>query len=160
MAEANRPSVAPVRLTRARAAVLEVFLNGPQAEHYGRELTEQTGVGSGTLYPMLNGWADAGWLQARTEEDAHPGRPARRYYSMTEDGEQKAQALLSARQPGRRHDGRVLTGDDLMRTVEGALQKALQHSGVTVQVTRQTRGPGSESATPGTHRFLVTTTIE
>ncbi|WP_433474687.1 hypothetical protein ACQPZP_39230 [Spirillospora sp. CA-142024] len=159
MADGNQ-SEPSIRLTRARVALLEVFLADPRAERYGTELTELTGVVTGTLYPILNGWADIGWLRFRTEDGAHPGRPPRRYFQMTRDGEQQARRLLAARRPRRRQGSRDLTRDDLMKIVDDALQRTLQHLGVTVQVTHQPLEPGSEPAAPGAHRFLVTTTIE
>jgi DNA-binding PadR family transcriptional regulator len=51
---------------------------------YGLELAESTGLGSGTLCPLLRRLFAAGWLSVTEETGPHPGRPARRFYALTE----------------------------------------------------------------------------
>ncbi|PZS07023.1 MAG: PadR family transcriptional regulator [Acidimicrobiales bacterium] len=77
-----------LRLTTTVAAVLAVFLEDPQAPHYGFDLTRATGQPSGTMYPILLRLERAGWLEAHWEEidEAVAERPARRYYRLTPDG--------------------------------------------------------------------------
>jgi DNA-binding PadR family transcriptional regulator len=67
-----------------------VFLEDPSQHRYGFELTRQSGVKSGTLYPILDrlegdlGWLDSYW------EDVDPsdvGRPRKRFYRLTATGE-------------------------------------------------------------------------
>jgi DNA-binding PadR family transcriptional regulator len=56
---------------------------------YGGELREETGIQSGTLYPLLVRLEGAGLLTSRWEEPAEYeafSRPRRRYYALTEAG--------------------------------------------------------------------------
>lgn len=82
------------RLTQQTRAVLAVFLKDPDAEFYGLQVAEETGLGRGTAYPILERLEEAGWLKSRREgrrgqpgyvQRSHGG-PSRRYYSLTSDG--------------------------------------------------------------------------
>ena len=58
---------------------------------YGFDVLEQTGLTSGTIYPALDrleelGFAVSEWEDARIAQ--HEKRPARRYYEITERGEE------------------------------------------------------------------------
>ena len=76
------------RLTTPVLKIMAAMLADPDAEHYGLRLMEQTGLPSGTLYPILVRLERAGWVVSRWEE-ADPvseGRPNRRYYRLTGEG--------------------------------------------------------------------------
>ena len=80
------------RLSDSAAAVLRFFLANPDAEFYGLEILERTGIASGTLYPMLirleeNGFLRSGWEQV---DETVVGRPKRRYYRLNPSGQEKA----------------------------------------------------------------------
>ena len=83
------------RLTLNLLLVLRAFLAADGAELYGVQVTRSTGVPSGTLYPMLLRLEGEGWLASRMEEagPASEGRPLRRYYLLTGDGERQARAV-------------------------------------------------------------------
>ena len=73
------------------------MLREPTAEYYGLDLGRRAGLMSGTVYPLLRRFEDAGWLESRTE-DVDPsaaGRPARRLYRLTGEGERVARAELA-----------------------------------------------------------------
>ncbi len=53
--------------------------------HYGYALIHQTGLKSGTLYPLLIRLADDGLLDARWQADPDNGKP-RREYKLTASG--------------------------------------------------------------------------
>jgi len=78
--------------------VLVAFLDDPAQDRYGLDLMRDTGLPSGTLYPILARLERAGWVRAHWEEidSAAQGRPARRYYRLTPDGIQAARANLAA----------------------------------------------------------------
>lgn len=87
-----------VRLTVAVAKVLAAFLIDPTQDRYGLDLMGESGLPSGTLYPILARLERAGWVRAQWE-DIDPvaqGRPARRYYRLTPDGVQAARVSLAA----------------------------------------------------------------
>jgi DNA-binding PadR family transcriptional regulator len=77
--------------------VLEILLEDPQRELYGRELGEAAGLPSGTVHPILARLEGLGWLESRWEDiDASTaGRPARRYYRLTPDGAVRARDALA-----------------------------------------------------------------
>ncbi|WP_456717206.1 MULTISPECIES: PadR family transcriptional regulator [unclassified Bradyrhizobium] len=67
----------------------------------GADIARDTGIRSGTLYPMLARLEDAGWLKSEWEK-INPqieGRPKRRIYTMTTVGRKHARAALSELQP-------------------------------------------------------------
>src|SRR5450830_967528 len=84
------------RLSHAGLRVLKAFLEDLTVSLPGAEIIRQTGLASGTLYPILlrferNGLLDSQW------EDASPsvlGRPRRRHYSLTGHGQTVARQAL------------------------------------------------------------------
>ena len=85
-----------VRITVPVLRVLQALLARPAESLYGLELMEQTGLKSGTLYPVLARLEDAGWVSS-SWEDADPrdaGRPRRRYYKLTGSGQRDGAAAL------------------------------------------------------------------
>lgn len=76
------------RITTSVLRVVSAMLADPAAERYGLDLMADTGLASGTLYPILVRLERAGWVESRWE-DIDPvaeGRPSRRYYRLTPDG--------------------------------------------------------------------------
>lgn len=67
-------------------AVLAVFQHKAADWLYGYELSRLTGLGSGTLYPLLMRLHEQGLLEARWLEAQRPGRPPRHGYRLTPDG--------------------------------------------------------------------------
>jgi PadR family transcriptional regulator, regulatory protein PadR len=53
---------------------------------YGYELSKQTGLKSGTLYPLLIRLSDQGLLESQWQEPERPGKPPRHAYKLTPDG--------------------------------------------------------------------------
>lgn len=86
-----------MRITVPTARVLAALLAEPDADRYGLDIMQATGLASGTLYPILHRLQEAGWLSA-TWEDADPaaqGRPVRRYYRLTAEGAEQARQTLA-----------------------------------------------------------------
>jgi PadR family transcriptional regulator PadR len=87
-----------LRMTTALAKVVAAFLADPTSERYGLDLMRDTGLASGTLYPMLARLERADWVRAAWE-DIDPvaeGRPSRRYYRLTPQGVVAARRELAA----------------------------------------------------------------
>lgn len=58
---------------------------------YGLDIVAQTGLASGTVYPTLGRLKASGLVRARWEDQRkaeRAGRPRRRYYELTGEGEQ------------------------------------------------------------------------
>ena len=53
---------------------------------HGYDLMKETGLASGTLYPLLMRMTDQGLVEAEWREPAQPGRPARHAYRLTAAG--------------------------------------------------------------------------
>jgi len=53
---------------------------------HGYDLMKETGLLSGTLYPLLMRMTDQGLVEAEWREPAQAGRPARHAYRLTADG--------------------------------------------------------------------------
>jgi DNA-binding PadR family transcriptional regulator len=53
---------------------------------HGYDLMKETGLLSGTLYPLLMRMTDQGLVEAEWREPAQPGRPARHAYRLTAAG--------------------------------------------------------------------------
>jgi PadR family transcriptional regulator, regulatory protein PadR len=58
----------------------------PSVWRHGYTLAKQTGLKSGTLYPILVRLADRGFVDASWEDEPAPGRPRRHLYRLTPDG--------------------------------------------------------------------------
>ena len=57
-----------------------------QQWRHGYDLMKETGLSSGTLYPLLMRMTDQGLVEAEWREPAQPGRPARHAYRLTAAG--------------------------------------------------------------------------
>jgi len=67
-------------------ALLATLAAQPQAWRYGYDLSRETGLKSGTLYPLLIRLADQGLLEAEWRAPLQPGRPARHAYRLAGAG--------------------------------------------------------------------------
>lgn len=56
---------------------------------------KETGLKSGTLYPILMRLTDRGFLTASWEEPQSPGRPPRQSYQLTPKGRAYAKEALA-----------------------------------------------------------------
>ena len=85
-----RNSVASLRLLRA-------FLDAPAYRAAGYDLMRATSLSSGTIYPALARFEEAGWVTAAWEkiDQSEAGRPRRRYYRLTGEGQRVAHERLS-----------------------------------------------------------------
>lgn len=73
-------------------AVLTALGTRPRSWQHGYDLARETGLKSGTLYPILIRLQERGLLDACWEEDQPAGRPRRHLYRLTSEG------LASARE--------------------------------------------------------------
>lgn len=104
------------RMTTTTVHVLQAFAADPTQDLYGLEVMAETGLASGTVFPILARFEQLGWLESGWEdvESSTAGRPRRRYYHLTEHGTEatmKALARVSAERRQRR---------SILRPAEGA----------------------------------------
>jgi len=76
--------------------LLAALLTEPAAWRHGYDLSRETGLASGTLYPLLARLQSTGLLEAEWRDAAEPGRPSRHVYRLTAEG--KAAAREAARE--------------------------------------------------------------
>jgi PadR family transcriptional regulator, regulatory protein PadR len=77
-------------------AILAVLVAEPSAWRHGYDLASETGLKSGTLYPILVRLADRDIVEACWEQGEPAGRPRRHLYRLTSDGLATATAALAA----------------------------------------------------------------
>ena len=82
--------------SRQTLSVLSAFTSKPQNWRYGYDLSRETGVKSGTLYPMLIRLKEHGLLEAEWREASAAGRPPRHAYRLTRSGMALATSRLQA----------------------------------------------------------------
>lgn len=75
--------------------LLQALSVGPVQSRYGYDLMKETGLLSGTLYPLLMRMADRGLVEAEWQGPAQPGRPPRHAYRLTAEGLALARATTS-----------------------------------------------------------------
>ena len=88
-------------------SVLAALYEQPSQWQHGYALAGQTGLKSGTLYPILIRLADRGLVEACWQDEPVPGRPRRHLYRLTADGLARAAEALAA--PAQQPAGRRAT---------------------------------------------------
>ncbi|WP_369231977.1 PadR family transcriptional regulator [Streptomyces sp. R21] len=90
--------MASIRLTSTTLDVIKVLLaSTPDNPAWGLRICQEAGLGSGTVYPILERLLKAGWITSRREDGEHPGRPARTYYDLTGAGRSQANSAVAER---------------------------------------------------------------
>lgn len=89
--------------SKQAAELFQVLLKAPDAWRHGYALMRETGLASGSLYPLLMRLADEGFLDSEWEAASDGGRP-RKLYRLTASGRSLAHerlARFAARKSGR-----------------------------------------------------------
>jgi PadR family transcriptional regulator PadR len=74
-----------LRTTRQTTMVLAEFLSSEREWRYGYDISRNTGLKSGTLYPILMRLAEHRMLETNWET-AEEGKPPRHMYKLTTEG--------------------------------------------------------------------------
>jgi PadR family transcriptional regulator len=72
--------------SRQTRALLAAFLDHAQKWRHGYDLAKETGLKSGTLYPLLMRLSEQGLMESRWQEPERPGLPPRHEYRLTPAG--------------------------------------------------------------------------
>lgn len=83
------------RFSAQTLSVLAALEADPAGWRHGYLLAKQTGLASGTLYPILIRLADRRLIEARWEDEQPAGRPRRHLYRLTADGLAAARTALA-----------------------------------------------------------------
>jgi PadR family transcriptional regulator len=81
--------------------VLAALCAEPREWRHGYGIAGDSGLKSGTLYPILIRLADRGLAEACWQDELQPGRPRRHLYRLSSDGLAAARAALAAVPPER-----------------------------------------------------------
>jgi DNA-binding PadR family transcriptional regulator len=79
--------------------VLATLADQPQAWRHGYDLSRETGIKSGTLYPLLMRLTEQDLLESEWRPSLQPGRPARKAHRLTAAGVALAAAQAAAPLP-------------------------------------------------------------
>lgn len=82
--------------SKQAAALFRVLLDKPDSWRHGYALMQETGLASGSLYPLLMRLADDGFLDSEWEAANDDARP-RRMYRLTASGRSLAHERLARR---------------------------------------------------------------
>ena len=83
------------RFSDQTLAIIAVFVEQPRKWRHGYDLSRDTGLQSGTLYPILMRLCDRGLLESKWEAPSEPGRPPRHVYKLTVSGGALAKEQLA-----------------------------------------------------------------
>jgi len=83
------------RFSAQTLSVLAALCDEPSQWQHGYALAKQTGLKSGTLYPILIRLADRGMVEACWQDEPEPGRPRRHLYRLTAAGLASATEALA-----------------------------------------------------------------
>jgi PadR family transcriptional regulator, regulatory protein PadR len=72
--------------SRQTRTLLAALLERPQTWRHGYDLSKETGLRSGTLYPLLMRLSEQGLLEQRWHDADRPGLPPRHVYRLTAAG--------------------------------------------------------------------------
>jgi PadR family transcriptional regulator PadR len=87
-----------IRVTMVIMDILDVLMNAPPDNPaWGLQICEQTGHGTGTVYPALDRLLKVHWIEDRWEDPQPADRPRRRYYAITSVGRAAYQEEVAAR---------------------------------------------------------------
>ncbi|WP_063819265.1 PadR family transcriptional regulator [Herbidospora cretacea] len=90
-----------IRMTTPTRLVLDLLLaTDPDDPPWGYRITEETGLGPGTVYPILERLEQAGWITGAWEDGIPEGRPRRRFYSLSGTGRVEYAAARASRRKG------------------------------------------------------------
>ncbi len=106
------------RIPHTSPQTLQLFaalLAEPSRWRYGYDLSRETGLASGTLYPILMRLSQQKLLDTEWEPSDEPGRPPRHTYRLTSDGaalahERVAAAAARVDAPGTRRNAKLAFG--------------------------------------------------
>ena len=74
------------RSSKQTLSLLAILVETRRSWRYGYDLSQDTGLKSGTLYPILMRLSDRGLLESKWRESPERGRPPRHMYRLTAQG--------------------------------------------------------------------------
>jgi DNA-binding PadR family transcriptional regulator len=91
-------------MSKPTRLLLAKLLEAPLSWRHGYDISKDTGIKAGTLYPLLMRLSDLGYLASRWRPSDQPGRPPRHMYRLTAGG------IALAREVASEHDQTPVRG--------------------------------------------------
>jgi DNA-binding PadR family transcriptional regulator len=91
-------SLFPARVTKPTLAVARYLISLDGKSTYGMEIGRHTGLGTASVYSVLDRFEDYGWLDSSWESDSDRKGARRRLYTLTKQGDQDLHRLLEGSQ--------------------------------------------------------------
>jgi DNA-binding PadR family transcriptional regulator len=88
----------PARVTKPTLAVARYLISLDGKSTYGMEIGRHTGLGTASVYSVLDRFEDYGWLDSSWESDSDRKGARRRLYTLTKQGDQDLHRLLEGSQ--------------------------------------------------------------
>lgn len=82
------------RCSKQAISVLSVLVESSRKWRHGYEITKETGLQSGTLYPILMRLSDRGMLDSKWQPSLQANLPPRHMYKLTANGIKYAREQL------------------------------------------------------------------
>jgi PadR family transcriptional regulator, regulatory protein PadR len=82
------------RFSAQTRLIIEALLTGPAEWRYGYDLSRETDLKSGTLYPILMRLAEHKVVESCWEPSSEEGRPPRHMYRLTGEGAKWARQMV------------------------------------------------------------------
>lgn len=88
-----------MRRTQTMLTVAQTKLDHGTGRFWAYDLCKRSGIKPGSIYPMMSKFLNEGWLIDGWEPAASgtPGRPPRRYYTLTDEGVRALTDAVTAR---------------------------------------------------------------
>jgi PadR family transcriptional regulator PadR len=101
---------AELKLTGSVKGALNALIAQPGRDHHGTDLSDETGIPMGSIYPVLARleallWVESCWEEPQRREQ---GFPRRRYYRLSTDGLAFARSALASDRAAASHQARRL----------------------------------------------------
>ena len=84
----------PLFSSRQTITLLEALLLSPERWRYGYDISRETGLKAGTLYPLLMRLESRGWLETEWGLPSEGGKPRRHLYRLSARGIQDAKDFV------------------------------------------------------------------
>jgi DNA-binding PadR family transcriptional regulator len=98
--------VKPLRITGPTLKVIGQLMTAPTKGIAGAEISKETGIASGTLYPILFRLEQTKWITSEWEDidPSEVGRPRKRLYTLTSLGLKESRSVFDSLVPS---NGRI-----------------------------------------------------
>lgn len=90
-------------MSKPTKALLAALMEDPVAWRHGYDISKDTGIKPGTLYPLLMRLSDMGLLTSKWKAPEQPGRPPRHMYRLTATGVALAREVTAEMRQGVAH---------------------------------------------------------